>query len=92
VKLGFRDGLDRAEAVDLALSSLWQAADEDSATGGPDLVRGIFPVMATITEAGFERVDAEEIRSRFEELIDRLRSAEGTTFAGGAPQMGGDLS
>jgi proteasome beta subunit len=88
VKLGFRDGLDRAEAVDLALSSLWQAADEDSATGGPDLVRGIFPVMATITEAGFERVDKDEIRSRFEELIDRLRSAEGTTFAGGTPQMG----
>jgi proteasome beta subunit len=90
VKLGFRDGLDRAEAVDLALSSLWQAADEDSATGGPDLVRGIFPVMATITEAGFERVDEDEIRSRFEALIDRLRSAEGTTFAGGTPQMGGD--
>jgi proteasome beta subunit len=90
VKLGFRDGLDRADAVDLALSSLWQAADEDSATGGPDLVRGIFPVMATITEAGFERVDEDEIRSRFEALIDRLRSAEGTTFAGGTPQMGGD--
>jgi proteasome beta subunit len=90
VKLGFRDGLDRAEAVDLALSALWQAADEDSATGGPDLVRGIFPVMATITETGFERVDEDEIRSRFESLIDRLRSAEGTTFAGGTPQMGGD--
>jgi proteasome beta subunit len=90
VKLGFRDGLERAEAVDLALSALWQAADEDSATGGPDLVRGIFPVMATITETGFERVEEDEIRGRFESLIDRLRSAEGTTHAGGAPQMGGD--
>jgi proteasome beta subunit len=93
VKLGFREGLERADAVDLALQALWQAADEDSATGGPDLVRGIFPVMATITEQGFERVPEDEIRERFEALIDSLRSAEGTTFAGGAPQMepGGDL-
>jgi proteasome beta subunit len=90
VKLGFKEGLERAEAVDLVLSALWQAADEDSATGGPDLVRGIFPVMATITETGFERIDEDEIRVRFESLIDALRSAEGTTHAGGAPQMGAD--
>jgi proteasome beta subunit len=92
VKLGFREGLDRAAAVDLALQALWQAADEDSATGGPDLVRGIFPVMATITEDGFARVPEDEIRERFEALIDTLRSAEGTTYAGGTPQMpdGGD--
>jgi proteasome beta subunit len=87
VKLGFREGLDRGAAVDLALQALWQAADEDSATGGPDLVRGIFPVMATITEEGFDRVPEDEIRERFEALIDSLRAAEGTTFGGGAPQM-----
>jgi proteasome beta subunit len=93
VKLGFREGLDRAAAVDLSLQALWQAADEDSATGGPDLVRGIFPVMATITDEGFTRVPEDEIRERFEALIDSLRTAEGTTYAGGAPQMpdGGDV-
>jgi proteasome beta subunit len=90
VKLGFREELDRAATVDLALSALWQAADEDSATGGPDLVRGIFPVMATITGTGFDLVPEDEIRTRFEELIDRLRTAEGTTYAGGTPQMGPD--
>ena len=37
VKLGYREGLDRGAVVDLALSALFQAADEDSATGGPDL-------------------------------------------------------
>ena len=31
------------------IAALFQAADEDSATGGPDLVRGIYPTMATIT-------------------------------------------
>ena len=43
VKLGFREGLDRDDAVDLAITALFQAADEDSATGGPDLVRGHLP-------------------------------------------------
>ena len=52
VKLGFRDGLTRDEAVDLVIHALYRAADEDSATGGPDLVRGIFPVVATITRSG----------------------------------------
>ena len=41
VKLGFRPSLDRSDAVELVINSLFQAADEDSATGGPDLVRGI---------------------------------------------------
>jgi hypothetical protein len=45
---------DRDDAVDLAISALFQAADEDSATGGPDLVRGIYPTVATITAAGFD--------------------------------------
>jgi len=69
VKLGFRDGLDRGEGVDLALKALYTAADEDSATGGPDLIRGIFPVIATISAGGYERVDDAEMRTRVETLI-----------------------
>ena len=41
--------LDRDEAIDLACRGLWEAADADSATGGPDALRGIYPVVATIT-------------------------------------------
>ncbi len=66
VKMGYRPNLDRGEVMDLALSALFQAADEDSATGGPDLIRGIFPVMATITADGFERADDTEIAERFD--------------------------
>lgn len=68
IKIGYRDGLGRDEAVDLCLRSLWEAADADSATGGPDALRGIYPVVATITERGFERVDDAELRSRFEAI------------------------
>lgn len=82
VKLGYRDGLDRGAAVDLVLRALYEAADEDSATGGPDLVRGIFPVVATITSAGFERVDDEELRGRFEALLGRIEAERGGVEGG----------
>jgi proteasome beta subunit len=65
IKVGYRPGLARDEAVDLCLRALWEAADADSATGGPDALRGIYPVVATITERGFERVPEAELRDRF---------------------------
>jgi proteasome beta subunit len=74
VKLGFREGLTREEVVDLSINALFQAADEDSATGGPDLVRGIFPVIATITAEGFTRVTDDEISTRFRALLEVLES------------------
>ena len=69
VKLGFRDGLSRDEAIDLVVHALYRAAEEDSATGGPDLIRGIFPVVATITAQGYERVDDAELRTKVEAII-----------------------
>ncbi|MGQ0832353.1 MAG: proteasome subunit beta [Microthrixaceae bacterium] len=69
VKLGFRDALSREETIDLAVNALYQAADADSATGGPDLIRGIFPVVATITAEGYSRVDDDELRTRVEALV-----------------------
>jgi proteasome beta subunit len=79
VKLGFHEGLSRSETVDLAINALFQAADEDSATGGPDLMRGIFPVIATITADGFDRVTDDEIRERFTALLGRLEDQIGDT-------------
>ena len=71
VKLGYKDGLDREAVLELAIQALYEAADEDSATGGPDVVRGIYPTVATITEDGFERVPEEEVARRFAALIER---------------------
>ncbi|HVA74885.1 MAG TPA: proteasome subunit beta [Acidimicrobiales bacterium] len=72
VKLGWRANLSREEAIELAVSALWQAADEDSATGGPDAVRGIYPTVATITAEGFARVDEQEVADRFAAVIVRV--------------------
>ena len=75
IKVGFRDAMDTNEAVDLVIDALFRAADDDSATGGPDLVRGIYPTLATITAAGFERVEEDRVAERFRALTDRLAAA-----------------
>ncbi|MCC5951254.1 MAG: proteasome subunit beta [Acidimicrobiia bacterium] len=76
VKLGYQSGLQRDAALDLGISALFQAADEDSATGGPDLVRGIYPTVATIDAVGFERIDEGEVSDRFATLVARLAEAQ----------------
>jgi proteasome beta subunit len=74
IKLGYRQGLSRDEAVDLAIQSLYDAADEDSATGGPDLVRGIYPLVAVVDAEGYRLVPEEEVAERFGALIARIQS------------------
>jgi proteasome beta subunit len=88
VKMGFEESLDRAAVVELAVNALFQAADEDSATGGPDLVRGIFPTVATITAEGFERVPESEVAERFQALVSRLATPTSASI-GIAPTMPG---
>jgi proteasome beta subunit len=89
IKLGYSPGMDRDAAVELAINSLFQAADEDSATGGPDLVRGIYPVVATITADGFVRLEDEEVAEHFRALLEQLSAPGSTTTTGPAPTMGG---
>jgi proteasome beta subunit len=69
VKLGWRPNLPRDEAVELAVRALWNAADEDSATGGPDATRGIYPTVATITEEGFDYLGQGEVAERFSAVL-----------------------
>jgi proteasome beta subunit len=92
VKVGYRQDMPREDTLDLAIQALFQAADEDSATGGPDLVRGIYPTMATITGQGFERVTDGEVAERFRGLLDRLSTPESTATTGTSPTMGGAQS
>ncbi len=73
VKLGYRPGLARAEAVDLAIASLFEAADEDAATGGPDLVRGIYPMVAVVDAEGYAEVPEAEVADRFARLVEERR-------------------
>jgi proteasome beta subunit len=90
IKLGYRADLDRDATVELAIKALFQAADEDSATGGPDLVRGIYPVVATISTDGFARLADAEVADRFRSLLDRMAAPTGTTATGALPSARGE--
>jgi proteasome beta subunit len=88
IKLGFREGLSRDEAVELAVQALYEAADEDSGTGGPDLVRGIYPTVAVVTSEGYVELPESEVADRFTVLIERKRAereAAGGITGGGEP-------
>ncbi|WP_406396383.1 proteasome subunit beta [Streptomyces sp. NBC_00882] len=69
----FRKGLDRRGAALAALQALWDAADDDSATGGPDINRRIFPIVSVITEDGFERLSEPETEALSREMVEQRR-------------------
>ena len=73
-----RDDLDEREAVTVVLQALYDAAEDDSATGGPDLVRRIYPVVAVITDEGYRRLSDDEIAQVAREIQDgRLGRPDG---------------
>jgi proteasome beta subunit len=74
IKVGYRPEMSRDEAVDLAARALWEAADADSATGGPDVLRGIYPVVAAIDADGWTRLADDDLASRFEAIVEEVRS------------------
>src|SRR4029434_1044095 len=61
LKKRYRTGVGTDEAVRLALEALYDAADDDTATGGPDLTRKIYPVVMTANAAGTSRLSEAEI-------------------------------
>ncbi len=69
LKARFRPGLDEAEASRMAVEALFEAADEDSATGGPDPLRGIYPVVAVIDGGGYRRLGDSEVAELFSEVM-----------------------
>ena len=55
--------LDADSAVRVCVEALYDAADDDSATGGPDLARGIFPVVVVVDGDGFRRIGPQDIEA-----------------------------
>ena len=69
IKAGWEEGMSRDGAIALALRSLFAAADEDAATGGPDLIRRIFPTVAVIDAAGYRALDESDVADRSERVL-----------------------
>jgi proteasome beta subunit len=57
----WRPGLDRAGAVRVVVEALYDAADDDAATGGPDITRGIYPVVMVAGVHGTQRVEPDDL-------------------------------
>lgn len=73
----WRPGLDRAAAVRVALEALYDAADDDSATGGPDVHRRIWPVVGVVDAGGVDFVDEAESEQVVETILADRRGQAG---------------
>jgi proteasome beta subunit len=70
MKKRYRDGASAAETVRLALEALYDAADDDSATGGPDMTRGIYPVVMVTDSDGVRRLGDDEVGAVVATIIE----------------------
>jgi proteasome beta subunit len=77
IKAIWTEGMTRDATVDLALRALFAAADEDTATGGPDLIRRIFPTVAVISADGFTSLADDEVAIRAEALYGGREEGSG---------------
>jgi len=69
LKKRYEPGADLATTVRAAVEALYDAADDDSATGGPDLTRRIFPVVVAVTARGAVRWTDDEVGAVSEAVI-----------------------
>jgi proteasome beta subunit len=74
----YRDGMPVRDTVMACVQALYDAADDDSATGGPDLTRKIYPVVAILTADGFHRLSDAEAEEYVRAVVDeRMHSPDG---------------
>ena len=78
----YREDLDAEGCVTAAVQALYDAADDDSATGGPDLARRIFPVVHVITADGGRRLPDDEVAAIADRIIAaRMQRPDGPAAA-----------
>jgi proteasome beta subunit len=78
----YADDMPAADAVLACMQALYDAADDDSATGGPDVTRRIYPVVATVTADGFGRLTDEEAGRYAQTVLEgRMQQPDGPPAA-----------
>lgn len=85
----YRSGMNTVDAVTTAIEALYDAADDDSATGGPDMARRIFPVVATVGDEGVRMWSETEVEAVVDRVVRaRMTAPDGPTAA--LPPQGAD--
>jgi proteasome beta subunit len=77
LKKRYRDGVDEAQAVRMCVDALYDAADDDSATGGPDLTRRIWPIVMTVTDEGVRVLADDEAGAVVQAVVDERMTNPG---------------
>ncbi|MDF0373271.1 MULTISPECIES: proteasome subunit beta [Streptomyces] len=67
----YRADLTEEQTLTLVVQALYDAADDDSATGGPDVARRIYPIVTVITDEGFRRLDDTESSEIARAILER---------------------
>ncbi|QVQ52517.1 proteasome subunit beta [Spiractinospora alimapuensis] len=81
LKKMYRPSMPQQETVLAAVQALYDAADEDTATGGPDLGRRIFPLIEIITEEGHQRLSEEDVAAVARQVVaERSQEPDGPTL------------
>jgi proteasome beta subunit len=77
LKKRYRDDVDAESAVRLCVDALYDAADDDSATGGPDLTRRIWPIVMTVSDEGVRRLPDDEVAVVVRGVVDERMTRPG---------------
>ena len=83
LKKRWRPGMDRDEAVRVAVEALVDAAQEDVATGGVDPTRGIYPTVVVVTSGGAEPLPVDAVVDAYESIATSPPGSAGASVAGG---------
>jgi proteasome beta subunit len=74
----WKPGMSEDDAVSVVVESLYDAADDDSATGGPDLTRRIYPVVYAVTADGYRRIADSVLDAVVRAVLDRRAEEPGS--------------
>lgn len=78
----YSDGMDASDAALACMQALYDAADDDAATGGPDVTRHIYPIVVTVTADGYQRLSDEETGGYAQSVIaGRMHDPDGPPAA-----------
>ena len=84
LKKRWKPGLDREAAIRVAVEALYDAAQEDVATGGPDLFRGVYPSVKVVDVDGFHTIPEADVRRAVEDIVGDMLENQPPVGASGA--------
>lgn len=74
IKVNWKSDLTADTSIELACRALWEAADGDSATGGADSLRGIYPIVAVIESDGWKKIADDRLEAIYSSIDQEMKN------------------